>query len=284
MQYTLDLLGQRYRLSTPFELHIPANMAPFLRPGQDCSEFWIRVEPGYPVRPGENSRWCGTYFYEQTQSGGRTLHCHSAGTAPYAVTEFFSDGNIRLTYQAEFVSLIKNASTLLHLVGLESMMLLHGGLILHAAFVRKEGRGLLFTAPSGTGKSTQARLWEEHRGAAILNGDRAGLRLHDGQWRAWGLPYAGTSGIYRNESAPVGAIVVLRQGQENRIRRLTAAEAMRCCYPEITMHHWDQQFVECALDLMQSLIQYVPVFMLECLPDESAVVLLEQTLEKEGLL
>lgn len=284
MQYTMELLGQRYRLSTPFELHIPANMAPFLRSGQDCGEFWIRVEPGYPVRPGENSRWCGAYFYEETQFGGRVLHCHSAGTAPYAMTDFYGDGNIRLTYQAEFVSLIKNASTLLHLVGLESMMLLHGGLILHAAFIKKEGRGLLFTAPSGTGKSTQARLWEEYRGASVLNGDRAGLRLHRGQWTAWGLPYAGTSGIYYNESAPISAIVVLRQGLENKIRRLTAAEAMRCCYPQITVHHWDQRYVERTLDLMQELIGNVPVFMLECLPDESAVAVLEQTLEKEGLL
>ena len=284
MQYTLELLGQRYRLSTPFELHIPANMAPFLRPGQDCGQFWIRVEPGYPARPGENSHWCGAYFYEANQTCDRILHCHSAGAAPYAMTEFFRDGNIRLTYQAEFVSLIRNGSALLHLIGLESMILQHGGLILHAAFIKKEGKGLLFTAPSGTGKSTQARLWQEHRGAEILNGDRAGLRLCDGQWRAWGLPYAGTSGIYCNESAPIAAIVVLRQGKENRIRRLTAPEAMRCCYPQITVHHWDQRFVEYALDLMQSLIGQRPIFMLECLPDESAVVLLEQTLEKEGLL
>ena len=59
-----------------------------------------------------------------------------------------------------------------------------------ASFIRWQGRGILFSAPSGTGKSTQANLWVQHQGAEVINGDRAALRQVGGRWQAFGLPYA----------------------------------------------------------------------------------------------
>ena len=92
--------------------------------------------------------------------------------------------------------------------------------LLHTSFIKWQGKAILFTAPSGTGKSTQADLWRRIEGAEIINGDRAVLRKEGGIWKAWGLPYAGSSRIFRNESAPVGAIVVLRKNDRNELRRL----------------------------------------------------------------
>lgn len=62
------------------------------------------------------------------------------------------------------------------LLGLERLLLSRQGLLLHASFIRWQDRGILFSAPSGTGKSTQADLWVRHRGAEVINGDRAALR------------------------------------------------------------------------------------------------------------
>ena len=119
---------------------------------------------------------------------------------------------------------------------------------------------------------------EGYEGAEILNGDRAGLRQIEGKWTAFGLPLAGSSFIYRNESALLEGIVVLRQAGKNRIRRLKPVEAFRYLYPETTVHQWHRPSAEKAVSLLMDLISQVPVFLLECRPDEEAVRLLKETI------
>lgn len=164
------------------------------------------------------------------------------------------------------------------LIGLETLLLKYNGLLLHSSFIRWEGMGILFSAPSGTGKSTQAALWVQHEGAEIINGDRAGMIKQQNQWTAWGLPVAGSSNVYRNESAPVKTIIALRQASENRIRRLRPGEAFRYLYPEVTVHAWDRSDVEHASELLLELVTEVPVYLLECRPDTEAVSLVRGTL------
>ena len=175
---------------------------------------------------------------------------------------------------------LENTQNLLNLLTLEAVLLQAKTLLLHSAFIRAGEKGILFSAPSGTGKSTQASLWQQHRQADIINGDRAALRSVNGVWTAWGLPYAGTSGIYRNISAPIEAVVALRQAKTNAIRRLRPAEAIRYLYPELTLHRWEAISVEKAMNLLTELVCSVPVYLLECRPDEEAVCLLEQTLKE----
>lgn len=178
---------------------------------------------------------------------------------------------------------LENTQNLLNLLTLEAILLQAKTLLLHSSFIRVGEKGILFSAPSGTGKSTQAALWQQYRQADIVNGDRAALRCDDGIWTAWGLPYAGTSGIYRNLSAPVGAVVALRQGKTNAIRRLRPAEAIRYLYPELTLHRWESVSVDKAMNLLTELVCAVPVYLLECRPDEEALCLLERTLKEEIL-
>ena len=127
-------------------------------------------------------------------------------------------------------------------------------------------------------------MWHTLRDYDTINGDRAGLCKKDDRWKAYGLPYAGSSGIYRNEFADISAIVVLRQGRENRISKVDGSMLIRYLYPEITLHPWDEDYVKTVFDLLHSLVQDVPVYLLECLPDAGAVAILEKTLEEEGML
>ena len=153
---------------------------------------------------------------------------------------------------------------------------------LHSSLVqRREGDAILFTAPSGTGKSTQAGLWEQFAGADTLNGDRSMLRRVDGRWTAFGSPFAGTSGIYRNESAPVRALVVLRQAPENTIRRLPLAEAFRAIYSESVLPRWHTEAHQRVISLVTEIVSELPVYLLACTPDERPVTLLRNTLEGE---
>lgn len=155
-------------------------------------------------------------------------------------------------------------------VELSEFMIRHDICILHASLIACQGRGILFTAPSGTGKSTQAELWKRYRGAEILNGDRAMIRSRDG-YVAYGSPYSGSSGIYRNESAPVTAIVVLRQAPFNRVRRMTTKEAYISLLSELSLSPISRETVERQSRWLLALLGRVPVFLLECLPDEGAV-------------
>lgn len=163
---------------------------------------------------------------------------------------------------------------------MERLLLRHGALQLHASVIEWRGQGILFTAPSGTGKSTQAQLWQDAEDARIINGDRGIMRRMDGTYRVYGSPYAGTSEIYVNQSAPVGAVVVLSQGQENRLERLRPAEAFRKLYRETTVAAWDAGFVERVTELLTDLIGAVPVYHLSCRPDTGAVEVLKAELER----
>ena len=166
----------------------------------------------------------------------------------------------------------------LRLLDLPRRMLEHGGVFLHASYIVTHGGAILFTAPKQTGKSTQAALWEAHRGAEIINGDRALVRKIGGTWCACGSPYCGTSKICRNATAPVKAIVMLGRSAENRIRYAAPREAVAAFLDGCTYDTWDRQQVDTVLTLAQQIMEQVPVIRLDCLPDESAVRALEEFL------
>ena len=60
----------------------------------------------------------------------------------------------------------------------------HHACVLHGVVMEYEGKGILVTAPAGTGKTTHTRMWRDWKHALILNGDRASA----GSWRAFGMP------------------------------------------------------------------------------------------------
>lgn len=154
------------------------------------------------------------------------------------------------------------------------------GFFLHAAFIRWQGKGILFSAPSGTGKSTQAALWERLRGADILNGDKALLRYikQEKRWRAFGSPWAGSSHIYRKESAPLHALVILRQAPQNSICRMERFPAYKQLFSQSSAPLFDAALLGKTTDLLERLVNDTPVFLLQCRPDEDAVKILENAL------
>ena len=158
-------------------------------------------------------------------------------------------------------------------VELSEFMIRYNAMILHSSLISCQGKGLVFTAPSGTGKSTQADLWKKYRGAEILNGDRSVIRREDG-YRCYGSPYAGSSSIYENKCTDLTAIVVLRQAKENKLRRIRGKEAYLCLLSEMSLSPVSRETVEKQSQWLLELIGAVPIYLLECLPDEGAVDLL----------
>ena len=160
---------------------------------------------------------------------------------------------------------------LMNYLAFEDVLINHQGFILHSSFISWQNNGILFTAQSGTGKSTQADLWKKYEDADIYNGDRTIIRKIDGKYYGFGSPYAGSSGIYRNESAPIKAIVVIEQGPDNVIRRLHGREAFLPLFRETLMNTWNKEYMEKMTDLLMDAVCQIPVYHLFCRPDQDAV-------------
>ena len=167
-------------------------------------------------------------------------------------------------------------------LSIERPLLQYNAFQLHASVIAWNGRGILFSAPSGTGKSTQANLWEKYENAKILNGDRAIIRKKNNRFKVYGSPYAGTSGVYTNISVPICAIVILAQGKENYIKKLKRIEAFKKIYSESTICAWDQFFIMEFVVLLVGLINDIPVYYLSCRPEKAAVDLLKKVMLNEN--
>lgn len=167
---------------------------------------------------------------------------------------------------------------------LEKVLLEQRGLILHCAYLSTEQGAVLFTAPSETGKSTQAELWTKYRnGCKIVNGDRAILRQIDGKWNACGLPLCGSSKISNNISTPIRAIVYLQQAPTDVAVRLSPLVAYRKVMSEVSINFWNSARTDIATALLSDVIEQVPIYQLDCTPTEQAVEVLDCLFRKEGV-
>ena len=143
-----------------------------------------------------------------------------------------------------------------------------------------------FSGPSGVGKSTHARLWQQLFGdaAQVFNDDKPALRFLDGQWYAYGTPWCGKDGINQNKKVPLQGICFLIQSKENNIRRLSKEEAIGYIMSQ-TVYSFSQAWqTEPMLNVLDKLVRNIPVFIMENVPMEEAARLSFQTMsaaEKE---
>ncbi len=172
-----------------------------------------------------------------------------------------------------------NADWFFGVSGLHKALMLHEAVVLHASYINRDGQAILFTGPSGTGKSTQAELWEQYAGAEIINGDRALLRRRGSVWHAFGYPCCGSSMICQNRTLPLKAIVILEQAKENRVESLSASQKIRALVSGTEIYLWDTDEINQAFHLAEQISKEVPVIKLACRPDKNAVTVLKEYLE-----
>lgn len=100
-------------------------------------------------------------------------------------------------------------------------------LMLHGSVVAVDGKGYLFTAKSGTGKSTHTRNWCALLGdrARMVNDDKPFLRLEEREILVCGSPWSGKHGLHSNVTVPLQGICILRRGAENGIHPIAPSEA-----------------------------------------------------------
>ena len=144
--------------------------------------------------------------------------------------------------------------------------------LIHASVVKENGYAYPFLGVSGTGKSTHTSNWLKYiEGTELMNDDNPVIRVINGTAVLFGSPWSGKTPCYKNVKAPIGAITQLKQAPHNMIRRETVVEAFASILPSCSIMKWDKRIYSGICDTVKILIETVPTYYLENLPDEDAV-------------
>lgn len=237
-------------------------------------ELFFHIVEKEVIPEGERKYCCSDY--EVFETDGLQYRSFTGSGNRIVMKRYKADPAKTWVYGEEDILLKFQRAILTDYLGLEVPFLWEHAFLLHASFIKWQGQGILFSAPSGVGKSTQADLWKEHEGAEIVNGDRALIRnLEEGAY-AYGSVFAGSSGIYRNESSKISAIMVLEQAEKNELTLLQGAKAFTRLYSQILSNPWNPEFVERLTQELMVLLRHVPVYLLRCRPDYHAVEIVKQ--------
>lgn len=279
----IDLGGIRFRFDSDCDIMVEETFAPFFCTEKNVSDANVRIIHDFSQAPMTVTPMIGEdLLLEYYRENGR-LCCLTKGGQGSYLSCCVSDADCRdLTCYLGFPSgsPVDTLGNILRMIPLRRILLQRGVLFLHASRIAAGERSILFTAPSGTGKTTQAKLWQQCRGARILCNDRT---LTDGV-RTFGFPVDGSEPVGSGEIGTLGAIAVLEQAPENTVRRLRARDALVRLMPQMVMDTWDPVSRGRVMELLLELISRIPVYLLRCTPDEGAVRCLEQQLWKDGVM
>ena len=233
--------------------------------------------PSAPVHTDGNSQ-----IYVTNQGRLRIYHPLTEDDGCQVACLLRSDGKNTLYYPSKKWDHYRSYWHCSHLLWGEMLLMHLDSFLLHSSVVLAEDKIVLFCGSSGAGKSTQAKLWEEFADAEIINGDRCVITNKNGIFYGGGSLWSGTSDIYSHKQAPVAGIFTLKQGKENKVRRL-GIEAFPSLYSQITLNTWDEEFMEKVTDSLQTMLCSVPVWELTCDISKDAVSLAYKTVFSKEL-
>lgn len=145
-----------------------------------------------------------------------------------------------------------------------SALIHFNGMMLHSSCVVYNGKAYLFSAPSGTGKSTHTQLWlKQFPGAYILNDDKPAIRLTENGIYAYGTPFSGKTDLNVNIGVPIGGICVIERGKTNSICRISTDEALFNIMNQ-TVRPFKEDEMDKMLVTLDKVVSNVPVYRLSC--------------------
>lgn len=152
------------------------------------------------------------------------------------------------------------------------------GILMHGAVIEFDGKAYMFTAPSGTGKTTHIRLWKKLYGdrVSIINGDKPLIRYINGEFVAYGTPWCGKEHFNRNTKAPLCGIVLLSRGESNTIEHLPGDNFNRFLLRQVYMPKKSHLMTQ-VLEFADKMFSSVPLYHMHCnLSQEAAKVACEK--------
>ena len=155
-----------------------------------------------------------------------------------------------------------------------------GTALFHSAVVEHDGYGYMFLGKSGTGKSSHARLWLENiANTTLLIDDNPVVRVLPEGIRVYGSPWSGKTPCYKDESYPLGGIVLLEQAPFNKIRALRGIESYAAILTSISGKRWEKSIADALHITENAIARDARVWHMQCLPDNDAARLCHETIK-----
>lgn len=285
MRKVYKILDITFAVEAEFDFSSGENMLPFEIDSDSIADETYTFRVSYEPVSVHGDKIVDEHIFKVYRDISKIYYEHYYWDDKPPFLQIVSDKNTRGINKGYYISprRLDNfmVKTLFDNLPLEQILAERKAFILHSSAIDMNGQCVVFTAPSGTGKTTHANLWVEHEGAEILNGDRTGIRCIDGTWIASGLPYDGSSRKFNPKMIPLKAIVVIRQGKENVIEPLRPAEAFRWILSETAIYYWEKESADIVLESIRNLVTEVPCYILHCRPDKEAVDTVKKALNIE---
>jgi hypothetical protein len=138
-------------------------------------------------------------------------------------------------------------------------------ILMHGATIMKDGKGFLFTAPSGTGKTTHIRMWGKKYGneVTVIDGDKPFVGFENGVAKAWGSPRSGKEGWNNPISAPICGIAFLERNDVNTIERVSPEKIVDKAFMQFYIPKC-KETAELTVGIINRLLTSVPLYILKC--------------------
>lgn len=149
----------------------------------------------------------------------------------------------------------------------------YDGFFFHSSSFILDGEGYVFTAPSGTGKSTHTALWRKHFGKKItmINDDKPLIRQSGDNFYIYGTPWMGKSNIGNNVKSNVKAVFILKQSEQNSAKKVSIGEVFKEIL-EATVVPAEKSMMLKLLSLLDKFFTKVPIYLLHCNISDEAVL------------
>lgn len=161
-------------------------------------------------------------------------------------------------------------------------LLSHDSCMFHGALIRWKDMAVLFTGPSGVGKTTQYRLWRELEGGAVtaVNGDKPILEYNGRQIIAHSSPWNGKEQYgSAGQSAPLRAVVILEQGETNCIGHVPSSRAVVELFRQFIAYPDSSDIIRKEAGFLDAMLDKVPVWKLVNRGDMESVIRTRDALE-----
>ena len=204
------------------------------------------------------------------------VNYHSQSPTKRVYALLHDANHVQVAYEGLSTKLVAYSFPFFNLL-LSRLLLSRGGFLVHSSVVRNtRSEGLLFTAPSGTGKSTMANLWRSTRKGTVINDDMLAVRLVGGKPVVYNIPMPYY--VQTPRQAPLCAVFFLSQSPQNTIQKVSGVLAMARFLSNVVQQPVDKESVERLYTSVDNVVCHIPMYALGFRPDRDVVSLIEDTL------
>lgn len=183
---------------------------------------------------------------------------------------------MRIAKDASFVEIFCNEALdtefLFHMIRFPVLLIAQkkGCFFLHSASILYKEKAWLFSAGSGTGKSTHTKLWHTFLNTPYLNGDLNMIGIRNDRYMVYGQPWCGTSKLYTAKDHPLGGVVFLKQSKTDQWHSLSMDQKIMQLLCRLISPCWTKEMLYHNLSFAKKTAQSIPLFSLECTATKDA--------------